>query len=136
MGNYFEPVLSEEQLSAYLDGMLSAEENNVVEELISSSPEMAEIQDSIDSVDSTYLYENDYEIPIECMADDFSLPDIGYVNLRDTDSYDENDIPDVDSYNKDYGNNDTFDDVEFHDDSSETELDDLFVDEGYDDISF
>ena len=80
MGNYFEPVLSEEQLAAYLDGMLSAEENNMVEELISSCPEMAEIQDAIDSVDATYLYESDDEIPIECMADDFSLPDINAVD--------------------------------------------------------
>lgn len=136
MGNYFEPVLSEEQLAAYLDGMLSAEENNMVEELISSSPEMAEIQDAIDSVDATYLYESDDEIPIECMADDFSLPDMGYVNHRDTNFYDEADHPDVDGYNEDFGNHDTFNDVEYHDESSEAELEDLFVDDGYDDISF
>ena len=136
MGNYFEPVLSEEQLAAYLDGMLSAEENNMVEKLISSSPEMAEIQDAIDSVDATYLYESDDDIPIECMADDFSLPDMGYVNHRDTDFFDEDAHPDVDGYNEDFGTYDTFDDVEYHDESSEAELDDLFVDEGYDDISF
>ena len=33
MGNYFEPVLSEEQMAAYLDGMLSTEENKLNEYL-------------------------------------------------------------------------------------------------------
>ena len=62
MGHYFEPVLTEEQMAAYLDGMLSAEENNMIEELISSSPAMEEIQDAIDSVDSSYIDEYDTEI--------------------------------------------------------------------------
>ena len=136
MGNYFEPVLSEEQMAAYLDGMLSTEENNMVEELIDSNPEMAEIQDVIDSVDATYLYENDDEIPIECMADDFSLPNIGNVDHHETDYYDEDEHFDADSYNDDYGNQDSLDDVEYQDESSETEFNNLFVDDGYDDISF
>ena len=136
MGNYFEPVLSEEQMAAYLDGMLSVEENNMVEELISSSPEMEEIQDAIDSVDAIYLYESNNEIPIECMADDFSLPDMSYVNHRETDSYDGDGHPDVDGYNEDFDNHDTFDDVEYHDESPEAGFDDLFVDEGYEDVSF
>lgn len=136
MGNYFEPVLSEEQMAAYLDGMLSAEDCNMVEELIDSDPEMVEIQDAIDSVDTTYLYESDDEIPIECMADDFSLPDMGYVNSRNTDSYYEDNHLDVVGYNEDFSDHDAFDDVEYHDESSETEFNNLFVDDGYDEISF
>lgn len=74
MGNLCNPVLSEEQMAAYLDGMLSTEDNNMVEELIDASPEMDEIRDVIDSVDYNYIYECDNEVPIECMADDFTLP--------------------------------------------------------------
>ncbi len=135
MGNYFEPVLSEEQLAAYLDGMLSAEENNVVEELISSSPEMAEIQDSIDSVDSTYLYENDYEIPIECMADDFTLPDVSYEEHHAIDSYDTDEYVDDDSYNEDDDYQDTSDGIEYQNEDTGSEHEDSFLQDEYDDIS-
>ncbi|MGN0213325.1 MAG: hypothetical protein ACI4AH_00775 [Muribaculaceae bacterium] len=77
MGNYFEPVLTEEQMAAYLDGMLTDEESSMVEELISSVPELSEIEDVIASVDASYIIEVDNEVPIECMADDFVLPEIG-----------------------------------------------------------
>ena len=82
MGNYFEPVLSEEQLAAYLDGILSTEENNMIEEIISSDPEMTEIQDAIDAVDSIYTEVSDCVIPLECMADDFSLPYVDYEDIQ------------------------------------------------------
>lgn len=74
MANYFEPVLSEEQMAAYLDGMLSEVESGMVEELIASDPEMEEIIDTFDSVDTAMIYEDDDEIPIECLADNFTLP--------------------------------------------------------------
>lgn len=137
MGNYFEPVLSEEQLAAYLDGMLSTEESNMVEELIDSNPEMLEIQDVIDSVDTTYLYEINDEIPIECLADDFSLPDIVHgedyhaIISYGTDNYD-----DTDSFNEEYNSQDNEYDTEYLDESSNTENDDSFLEDGYNDISF
>lgn len=110
MENYCEPVLSEEQMAAYLDGMLSPEESYMVEETINSNPEMVEIQNVIDSVDSTYIYEIDQEIPIECMADDFSLPEISYdyshFEDNNTDEYvsDQYDDDDNCDYNDEYDN--------------------------------
>lgn len=137
MVNYFEPVLSEEQMAAYLDGMLSTEESNMVEELIDSNPEMVEIQDAIDSVDNTFLYVTNDEIPIECLADDFSLPDIGH---EEDDyaiiSYDMENDDDTDSFNEDHDNQDNAYDPECQDESSNTENDDSFLEDGYNDISF
>lgn len=137
MGNYFEIVLSEEQMAAYLDGMLSTEESNMVEDLIDSNPEMVEIQDAIDSVDNTFLYVSNDEIPIECMADDFALPDIGHgedyhaIISDDTENYN-----DTDSFNEEYNNQDNAYDTEYQDESSNIENDDLFLEDGYNDISF
>ena len=74
MGNYVEQVLTEEQYAAYLDGMLTPEESYMVEEIIASVPGMEEIQDAMDSIDSSYIHEIDNEVPIECLADDFVLP--------------------------------------------------------------
>lgn len=136
MGNYYEQVLSEEQMAAYLDGMLTPEESNMVEELINSSPELVEIQDMIDSVDNTYFYETDEEIPIECLADDFSLPDVGYEYHNDISSYDLGDSADTDSYNEDYAYQDNSDDIEYHDEDSDTIHEESFIDDGSDDISF
>jgi len=140
MGNYFEPVLSEEQMAAYLDGMLSTEESNMVEELIDSNPEMVEIQDAIDSVDNTFLYVTNDEIPIECLADDFSLPDIGHSgDHHNIIIYDTENCDDTDSFNEDYDNHDNQDnayDPECQDESSNTENDDSFLEDGYNDISF
>lgn len=126
MGNYFEPVLSEEQMAAYLDGMLSNEESNMVEDQIESSPEMVEIQNAIDSVDSTYLYEINEEIPIECMADDFSLPDIGYEYQHVDDSYHEEEFLEAD-YEDDHN--------DYQEESMEMGNDDSFIDNDFDDIS-
>lgn len=159
MATYFEPVLSEEQMAAYLDGMLSPEESNMVEEIIASTPEMEEILETIDSVDSAYIYEADEEIPIECFADDFSLPDMDY--------YDQHKDPDQqeDSINYgDYGHheghghhedngttddlsgnvyNDTDDDsqddlnnIDYQDNSSLERHEDFFFDNSFDDLSY
>jgi hypothetical protein len=136
MGNYFEPVLSEEQMAAYLDGMLSTEESNMVEEVIDSNPEMVEIQDVIDSVDNTFLYVTNDEIPIECLADDFSLPDIGHgEDYHANISYDTN-YDDTDSFNEEQDNQDNVYDTEYIDESSISENDDSFLEDGYNDISF
>ena len=137
MGYYFEPVLSEEQMAAYLDGMLSTEESNMVEELIDSNPEMVEIQDTIDSVDTTYLYVTNEEIPIECLADDFSLPDIGQGEVNHAIvSYDSDEYHDSDSYNEEYNNQNNIYDTDYEDDSSDIEPDDSFSEDGYNDLSF
>lgn len=133
MEKYFEPVLSEEQMAAYLDGMLSDEENDMIEGLIISNPELMEIQDVIDSVDSNYIYITDDEIPIECIADDFSLPEI---------SSDFNEIV------MNYGLEDDFSD-EFYDENSvyneelsdsapqeDNSLDDLSIDNEFEDFAF
>ena len=131
MVNYFEPVLSEEQMAAYLDGMLSADESNMIEELIDSNIQMTEIQDVIDSVDTTYLYETNNEIPIECLVDDFSLPDIDYGESHTADiTTDEFAVTDSD--NEDYGYQENSDDMEFQEDYSETVYEDSFLE---DDIS-
>ena len=135
MGNYFEPVLSEEQMAAYLDGMLSTEENNMVEEIIESSPEMMEIQDVMDSVDSAYIYETHEEIPIECMADDFSLPDVGY-------NYHTDDSSDTDNYfdDEEYDVNSEYQDESFEADCQDGSLEDghedSFINNEFEDISF
>lgn len=137
MGNNFEPVLSEEQMAAYLDGMLSTEESNMVEELIDSNPEMVEIQEAIDSVDTAYLYVTNDEIPIECLADDFSLPDISHgEDYHVIVSYDSDEFNESDSYNEDYNNLDNTYDSDYEDDSSNSEHDDSFLEDGYNDISF
>lgn len=135
MESYFEPVLSEEQLAAYLDGMLSDEESNMVEEQISSTPEMEEILEAVDAVDNAYIYESDNEVPIECQADDFSLPVIDEEYIQSDDSYAAGDhymaeeVNDSDSYFEEKS------DLDFSDDLSDIQ-EENFTGEGYDDIAF
>ena len=74
MGRTYTPVLSEEQMAAYLDGMLSPEENEMVETAITSDPMMGELLEVIDDVDAEMIVQADMEIPIDCLADDFVLP--------------------------------------------------------------
>ena len=135
MGNYFEPVLSEEQMAAYLDGMLSTEENNMVEEIIESSPEMMEIQDAMDSVDSAYIYETNEEIPIECMADDFSLPDVGF-NYQIDDSSDSDNYIDDEEYDVNSEYQDESFEADYQDESLENGHEDSFINNEFEDISF
>lgn len=79
MRNVFEPLFSEEQLAAYIDGMLSSEENSAMENMMSDDLEMQEIQDAIDAVDSTYILTEDKTvIPAELMSDDFILPEMDF----------------------------------------------------------
>lgn len=136
MGYYIEPVLSEEQMAAYLDGMLSTEESNMVEEMMESSPEMTEIQDAIDSVDSTYIYEVEEEVPIECLADDFSLPDVGYDYYQSEESYNTDEYIDKEIYNENSEYQDESTDMDYQDESMDIEHDDSLVDNELEDISF
>ena len=120
-------------MAAYLDGMLSTEESNIVEELINSNPEMTEMQDAIDSVDTTCLYVTNDEIPIECLADDFSLPDIDYGdNNHAIVSYGLDEFSDFDS--GDDGNQSDIYGIDYEEDSSDAELGDSFLGDGYNDI--
>lgn len=134
MATYFEPVLSEEQLAAYLDGMLSPEESNVVEEIIASDPEMEEIMETIDSVDSAFIYETDEEIPIECLADDFSLPDMNDDYQHPDESYTPDDFSEDGCDDGDFQNG--INESDYQDESSIVEHDDEFLDNSFDDISF
>lgn len=141
MATYFEPVLTEEQLAAYLDGMLSPEESNMVEEIIASDPEMEEILETIDSIDSSYINEVDNELPIECLADDFSLPDTDiYNHHEDSGHHEDNDATDDLSDN---GYNDMDDDsldelnnTDYPDGSSMDGHEDIFLDNIFDDLSY
>ena len=134
MANYFEPVLTEEQMAAYLDGMLSSEESNMVEKIIASDPEMEEIQDVIDSVDTIYIYETDAEIPIECLADDFSLPDMEEYSHSDDVCHADDSTEDLSDDTDDYQNE--HDGLEDQDGDSSLDHDDGLFDNDYDDISF
>lgn len=115
MGNYIEPTLNEEQLAAYMDGMLSEEENGMVENIINEDPYLEEIVETMDNVDSAIIYAQDEEVPIECLADDFQLPTInGEYTLTDNidnDDYNDyqqddytliDDMQDTETENTDY----------------------------------
>lgn len=81
MGRYDIFSLTEEQMAAYLDGMLNAEQSNMVEELIASDEDLQQIQDALDAVDSTFIGLDPAEdVPLECLADDFVLPEIPMVD--------------------------------------------------------
>lgn len=141
MVNYFEPVLSEEQMAAYLDGMLSTEQNKMVEEMVCEHPELTEIQDAIDSIDATYIYEDDNEIPIECLSDDFFLQtiDSGVNQIEDksaTDDYTLSDGDGDENGNDEDGFVDKEQESEFDEYSSGSDDDDSYQDDNFDDISF
>lgn len=158
MENYFEHALSEEQMAAYLDGMLSEEENSMVEEIIASDPEMEEIMDTIDSVDTVMIYEADDEIPIECIADNFTLPDLdagdttthhyyGHDEIYEHDeaydyyegngNYEEDYEPAHEGYDdssSDY--QDEANDLDYHDNSSVEGSDNLFLENDLDGLLY
>lgn len=84
-------LLTAEQLAAYLDGTLTDDENQIIENLISQDPQLQEITQVIDDVDELYTYAVEEEIPLECFANDFTLPeiitDVSYDDFQD-DQYD------------------------------------------------
>ena len=132
MENYFSPLLSEEQMAAYLDGMLTTEENNYIEEQIMADPALQEIQDSLDDVDAELIaYDETQELPLECISDDFQLPliDYGMMSEEDGDIIDS----DNDSYSDDYYENDENDYLE---DQANYDQDQAYSDSSFDNISF
>ena len=55
MEKYFNYPLSEEQMAAYLDGMLDSEQSSMVEDMIASDFDMQQIEEALDAVDSSYI---------------------------------------------------------------------------------
>ena len=136
MGGYIESILSEEQMAAYFDGMLSTHESNMVEDLIASVPELQELQDDIDMVDDSYLYTIDEDVPIECMADDFELPEISMTPHFSERSQVE-DFRATEEMIDEYDNEDQLDDKddsyeEFQNEDSEAHQQDDFQNNDYD----
>lgn len=87
MDKNFDPALTEEQLAAYLDGMLTDEENVVVENVIDNDEQMQGVMNDIDHTDSAYLnYDQNEDIPLEIMSDDFTLPEVGVYGYDDNTS--------------------------------------------------
>lgn len=126
MGNYIETLLSEEQMAAWLDDMLTDEESKMVEELLSNNTELQELQDAIDAVDITAVYDADEEVPVECLADDFTLPTIG-LDDPSTTEYEEGQDDNLDIHQ---------DDDTVQDDFTVGSDDDLCADDGTSDITF
>lgn len=95
-------ILTEEQMAAYFDGRLSAEEAMMVELTISNDHDLQEIQDSIDDVDNVYVTENStIEVPLECLSEDFQLPNVDDIcntdSEKDINLFDDDDA-DIDQY--------------------------------------
>lgn len=105
-------IFSEETFAAWLDGMLSPEDEKAFVEMCVSDADMQEIFDANDAVDYVYedMVENGYELPDVLLAD-FALP---YVSSVDAE-YD--DMPEYDDEGELYvdeesDNDDTEDDME------------------------
>ncbi|MDO5526031.1 MAG: hypothetical protein Q4F85_08120 [Prevotella sp.] len=105
-------IFSEETFAAWLDGMLSPEDEKTFVEMCASDADMLEILDANDAVDYVYedMVESGYDLPDDLLVD-FDLP---YVALSDSE-YD--DIPEYDDGSEQYVDgesdyNDTLDDVE------------------------
>lgn len=121
MTPHFQTALSEEQMAAYLDGMLSADESCIVESTIDSYPELQEIQEAMDEVDASYIaYDATDEIPVECLSDDFTLPHIGIDYVEEDYTDDDNDGTATPAFRDEYhqledaqDNTDDYDDGSF-----------------------
>lgn len=130
MGRNYDYSLTEEQMAAYLDGMLNAEQSNMVEEIISSDFDMQQIEDALDAVDSTFIAINSEEVPLECLADDFILPEITIlednIQVHDDIMHDDHISYDEEDNGFDFHDNHANDDVDtsnddgIYDDSYET----------------
>ena len=132
MSNFFRHLLSEEQMAAYLDGMLTTEESSYVEEQIMDEPALLEIQDSLDDVDAELIaYDETQELPLECISDDFQLPliDYGMMSEEDGDIIDS----DNDSYSDDYYESD---ENGYQEDQADYDQGQSYSDSSFDDMSF
>ncbi len=145
MGAFFDYPLSEEQMAAYLDGMLNAEQSNMVEELIASDPDMSGIQDAIDTVDASFIaFDTSEELPLECLADDFVLPEIlmadDFAHHHDDDAVPDSNVvadDDNDDYQDNYNDHDHDSVLGYHDvDVADDMGGSVDYDDSYDEASF
>ena len=128
MERYFDFSLTEEQMAAYLDGMLDSEESNMVESLIASDPDLQQIEEDLDAIDSTYIAQDPTEeLPVEVLADDFSLPEIdGTDHLFDNHEDSMHDDV-VDTHDADGGTHDGDESLDQDHDSDQDDDDDTVV---------
>lgn len=115
MGMYIEPVLNEEQMAAYLDGMLTDAETQTVELLINDNQVLTDILNAIDAIDAAYIENAGGEAPLECMADDFVLPEVdGGDFMSAEDDCDQIDFTgNENDDDSDLCTDDNFDDIDF-----------------------
>lgn len=85
MENYLDPLMPEELMASYLDGTLSDEDTKIFENLIFENPELEDILYDLDLADANYIQDPNPEIPLECLADDFTLP--GWSNQPTSDNF-------------------------------------------------
>ena len=128
MNNYFYPAVSEETFAAWLDGMLSPEEEREFMNECAHNAEFQELLDANDQVEDSYehLMDNGYELPDE-LNGDFHIPEIyeaedeveSYVDVDEVEPYEVDDDDYDDSEPIDPG----IDDLQMHDTTIDLESD-------------
>ena len=128
MNNYFYPAVSEETFAAWLDGMLSPEEEREFMNECAHNAEIQELLDANDQVEDSYehLMDNGYELPDE-LNGDFHIPEIyeaedeveSYVDVDEVEPYEVDDDDYDDSEPIDPG----IDDLQMHDTTIDLESD-------------
>lgn len=128
MNNYFYPAVSEETFAAWLDGMLSPEEEREFMNECAHNAEIQELLDANDQVEDSYehLMDNGYELPDE-LNGDFHIPEIyeaedeveSYVDVDEVEPYEVDDDDYDDSEPIDPG----IDDIQMHDTTIDLESD-------------
>lgn len=128
MNNYFYPAVSEETFAAWLDGMLSPEEEREFMNECAHNAEIQELLDANDQVEDSYehLMDNGYELPDE-LNGDFHIPEIyeaedevePYVDVDEVEPYEVDDDDYDDSEPIDPG----IDDIQMHDTTIDLESD-------------
>lgn len=96
MDDFDNIIIDENMFSAWLDGTLSPEEDEIFINVCAESPKMGEILDANDQIDEYYenIVDEGYELPEE-FTDNFELPYIAsfddgidvYVDDSDDDEY-------------------------------------------------
>ena len=128
MNNYFYPAVSEETFAAWLDGMLSPEEERVFMNECAHNAEIQELLDANDQVEDSYehLMDNGYELPDE-LNGDFHIPEIyeaedeveSYVDVDEVEPYEVDD----DDYDDPEPIDPGIDDLQIHDTTIDLESD-------------
>lgn len=128
MNNYFYPAVSEETFAAWLDGMLSPEEEREFMNECAHNAEIQELLDANDQVEDSYehMMDNGYELPDE-LNGDFHIPEIyetedevePYVDVDEVEPYEVDDDDYDDSVPIDPG----IDDLQMRDTTIDLESD-------------